>query len=665
LSRSGSHQIASGLQRTVELYQSAIQKENEEDWKRSAKSLMKHLSREQSSEPYEQLCRLLGILRTKVRLISDCYHLEDRVFSDAKKEFNFLLEKIERKASNKSQENVQHDALSLAFITQLSAEASKCDEKIVFVTGDKVLFESYCDWFYDQSERSAISRNPFIARRVSQYTPILNMSSARSDISIDTGGVESRKAKEIFDSLEEIVMAASMPFASTLPVSWHDDFDSADRYYWKSWLCRSRSQTVSESSFHDKTTSVLQKTREELTFLQNRSSILFSAYMKKRLDERHRSAMAVAGTSTFFDGMQKAVESRIKRLHHDVEMLIQVSDRKNILLLYGLNRSGLHRLPDTILYKVGGSAGPTISDIIKGMESGEKYRNRLSHFNFVDMRAFGAAVALTAYSWSEGRFYALRALELAAPKPGSDKKAHCELIFLACVAERYWLADSLWANYDSEKAYKELGRLLDSLDAIEWHVGRRGVSEKAALHLFVFQCALRDLPKSGAKLDLFRKSVQLLLDATNASSHDRTGAADDQIRHNVASVFVLAALLIGEDARLDKQGLRNEAIGILKILSWDIVQASLKSAELALSQNVSSFLKFESAFFLHLLNDSVLRPEKIAGFVDAVKSSENLGMDFYVARRIESLLEDCDAVAVVQATMKRIYPEISTPISNV
>jgi hypothetical protein len=96
-------------------------------------------------------------------------------------------------APTRSRGSLRNDALSLALIlwvVQLRSRTREMpkdpvapdqkppDERIVLVTGDSVMFSAYRRWYVNQN-----ATQPFVLRRLTQYSPIINLNDAASDVS--------------------------------------------------------------------------------------------------------------------------------------------------------------------------------------------------------------------------------------------------------------------------------------------------------------------------------------------------------------------------------------------------------------------------------------------------------------------------------------------------
>jgi hypothetical protein len=93
----------------------------------------------------------------------------------------------------RSRGSLRNDAVSLALVLWIvqtgtapretvsgkpASDVKHPDERIVFVTGDSVMFHAYRRWYAEQT-----ATRPFVLRRLTQYSPIINLDDASSDVS--------------------------------------------------------------------------------------------------------------------------------------------------------------------------------------------------------------------------------------------------------------------------------------------------------------------------------------------------------------------------------------------------------------------------------------------------------------------------------------------------
>lgn len=99
------------------------------------------------------------------------------------------------------------DARSLAFLQWISENRLLADQRLVFVTGDSVVFDAYRRWWSDvQDDRN---KGPFMLRRPFQYTPLCNLSDAQSDLA--TADVRARIGA-LFARIQEVIEISLSPF---------------------------------------------------------------------------------------------------------------------------------------------------------------------------------------------------------------------------------------------------------------------------------------------------------------------------------------------------------------------------------------------------------------------------------------------------------------------
>jgi hypothetical protein len=173
-----------------------------------ARIVVRMLANDTSIEPLEQILRLVD--RKK--------DIEGRIFNITSKfiprgEDLQLLDSSARKWHKRLQEELElagrpdgerapaalwNDARSLALITWASGKCDREKERIVLVTGDQIVFNTYRRWFLQEHTSAPGQPGPFALRRLVQYTPILNLNGEFSDISSTSRLMEAtRQAMEV------------------------------------------------------------------------------------------------------------------------------------------------------------------------------------------------------------------------------------------------------------------------------------------------------------------------------------------------------------------------------------------------------------------------------------------------------------------------------------
>jgi hypothetical protein len=141
---------------------------------------------------------------------------------DARNWFRLIIEELERPGHRSRERHVSgtrgkalwNDARSIAYVRWVARNKLRPNERIVFVTGDSVIFDAYRRWHSGLESKGAEFAEPFFMRRMTQYTPIFNPEDTGGDLSepkagdFDTG--------LLFSMIQQAVEAALLPLTFTL-----------------------------------------------------------------------------------------------------------------------------------------------------------------------------------------------------------------------------------------------------------------------------------------------------------------------------------------------------------------------------------------------------------------------------------------------------------------
>ena len=94
------------------------------------------------------------------------------------------------------------DARSLAYVIA-ATNKTKGAERIIFVTADNIIFDAYRRWFHKRASKITTAGEPFVLRRISQYSPIFNM--ADSNNALGSG------VQDLFQSIRGTIELALLP----------------------------------------------------------------------------------------------------------------------------------------------------------------------------------------------------------------------------------------------------------------------------------------------------------------------------------------------------------------------------------------------------------------------------------------------------------------------
>ena len=183
---------------------------------RLARISARMLAASKISEPLGQLKRAMSQpIQARLRT----FHLDfcptpgesDKIRSDAEDWFDRLLE--EQKITTlpgikRARGSLWNDAQSLALIRWAATRHAQPKRKIVLITGDILVFNTYRRWYVETKPESAEHYEPFILRRASQYIPMMNLSDAHNDLSSRDAEIHKRVAN-LFEKIHGAIEALS------------------------------------------------------------------------------------------------------------------------------------------------------------------------------------------------------------------------------------------------------------------------------------------------------------------------------------------------------------------------------------------------------------------------------------------------------------------------
>ena len=86
------------------------------------------------------------------------------------------------RARNEQGKAMWNDARALSYLRWVVNTKLKPNQRLVFITGDLVLFDAYRRWYFTTRTTEKRPSEPFFLRRVTQYTPLFNPVSSGSDL---------------------------------------------------------------------------------------------------------------------------------------------------------------------------------------------------------------------------------------------------------------------------------------------------------------------------------------------------------------------------------------------------------------------------------------------------------------------------------------------------
>jgi hypothetical protein len=169
------------------------------------------------TERMDQIRRIVSRpLRNRLKSLEDFTEIDEtarrHLYDDARLWYSRLekeenLGEQDHKGPRRTGQAKWNDAQTTAFVRWVSLKIPP-HQRLVFVTGDDVLFNTYRRWWV--SGATDPGDEPFIMRRTVQYAPIFNLSDARSDVSVSeeiTGNVE-----KLFEDIQAAIETSLLPF---------------------------------------------------------------------------------------------------------------------------------------------------------------------------------------------------------------------------------------------------------------------------------------------------------------------------------------------------------------------------------------------------------------------------------------------------------------------
>jgi len=159
-------------------------------------------------EPIEQISRVLdNNISSRLLNLTSRFTLADKDLDEISTWANFWHGRLKEELAamplmpgrkERPPGAVWSDANSLALVGWAANACPRDRERVVLVTGDTVLFNTYRRWFVDTHEERPGAAGPFMLRRIVQYAPILNMNKKFSDFAHPAGLIEStQQAMEV------------------------------------------------------------------------------------------------------------------------------------------------------------------------------------------------------------------------------------------------------------------------------------------------------------------------------------------------------------------------------------------------------------------------------------------------------------------------------------
>lgn len=631
--------IEEGIRAKIERYRESVERLDSKQGIRAMQEITAALANDTKSEPFEQLGRLAAILRGAGRIINDEIEIPAVDWKSIKEEKENWFNRLSND-TKKEHDRIERDAMSLALLRYVSNNSPP--GKILFITGDNRLFRTYRDWYF----RSRADE-PFFMRRMSQYTPLINTHAIASDL----GGTQnSRNVDLIFERIENILDGTifkltdkiSRPIANQTPENGKL-FGAA---HFRPWRVERliKSKRISHRLLGTKDIAELDQIQSAIEETRKQALGAFSKLTSNRLNPVLASRVNSLDKEKFYQEVKKYVEDALIQVEKQALSFVQNSDKNVIYALYRLGPKR-HRIPDTLMYKIGGQ---TLAEIVRNLDRETERRNDpLSEVkSFIDVRAFGAAVALSTHSWSEAKHYAGSALSLAKQQRHYPKEYRWELIFLLCLTRRYQMAHEIGRHKGpplGRKKMDEANDILMELDSLVLlsrndEYSSRAISEIAALHLF--KCCIEFSLGTGDELHSMTSCLEELQECHELLTRNGVRSAKiknsvrSQILHNCASCLLLLSLVDFKSGPSNSQ-----KVEWREILSADFFTLTTEYAKLHKNDDQSTFLKFELFFFLYLTAQADITSDAIRAIISESRADENLEIDEFVLAVADELIQ--------------------------
>jgi hypothetical protein len=131
----------------------------------------------------------------------------DEIDNEARDWNGFIVEELRKpghrsrqRAAKESGKAIWNDARTIAYLRWVIRNKLKPNQRLLFITGDLLLFDSYRRWYFERRKKDA-PPEPFFFRRVSQYTPLFNPSDSGSDLQ----SVNYHRRSELFSLMRQVV----------------------------------------------------------------------------------------------------------------------------------------------------------------------------------------------------------------------------------------------------------------------------------------------------------------------------------------------------------------------------------------------------------------------------------------------------------------------------
>jgi hypothetical protein len=349
-----------------------------------------------------------------------------------------------------------YDAQTLALVRWAATNRARDDQRIVFVTGDSLLFNAYRRWYVDPIQNTLGYGEEFILRRTPQYSPMFNISDSENDISRQLQEDNRRTSLLINQTLE----IALLPFNLARMADQHHDRDisiTRGREYLVMKLLDTRRLSEDDAlaffTREDRTLrQIMPQMRSILEQLRSSERIAIGAffpYISLRLNEEQRNLV-----ERITQGGGAASASAVKSYLTEILDQLVIDSLRGWLAL--AQEAVVHftfadaeqppRIPPTVWYPINDGV-----DIVDLVEQARVDGSRLDWSRLVQdveqrphaVFAMAGMLALLAEDWSNaGRFaeLAVRAGHYAQAK-SVERSPLAEAEFLVALTKRFRLGN--------------------------------------------------------------------------------------------------------------------------------------------------------------------------------------------------------------------------------
>jgi hypothetical protein len=438
-----------------------------------ARFASKLLAQSTYTEPLEQLQRLLTPpifprLRTLYLDFTPTKFEYDEIQADSRRWQKLLSEEREwdkeRRArvgsfeEARSDTRIRNDALSLAFVRWAARKKLSANQRLVMVTGDKLLFNAYRRWYSSSKPNSPEYLEPFVLRRPSQYLPEINIGDSTNDIS--EGFDQHLKSKEIFARLLSVIEIALLPVnlaqsaAATTEVKRMDAGRRNQRMALAlEYIGVLDDEVLNEfrrkldQPWFERTRRQISEILEQLRIVERLSIGAFLSYVVKRLNDEHRELagrVAQAGQANAGAVLQKRISDILHKVRDKSAQSWPLLAEEFIHALQppAPNR---RRVPLTMWYEL--ATGEPIARLIGRWLFRSDAVNWLEVFRKEAKRyeapfVIAATLALFTDQWSQAdRFAATGVREYLSNNRPDSSPDYFETLFLSAVTKRFRLGN--------------------------------------------------------------------------------------------------------------------------------------------------------------------------------------------------------------------------------